>query len=425
MPTYLFEAIVPERGLERGSVEADTLGVARQRLLDQGYREIRFLKAFRYSAKGPDGRDVTAEAAAETLDEAKARLEGIGFTSVRFFEDENAEAIKQMVSSGSGIFERGIRMPSPEAMRSSQRRRTLRHKILWAVGRHMVILGPLLTWNVWTLCQPGTISRAGARGLVATPCYVVLMVLQITPMVCYHQILDACVWMDWKRMRRFIRIARTARRFLGMGIPEFELMSREAYALASEGRVADAVAHMERVRATIPLKPHIYFGRLAAVYQHAKLYDKQQACMLEGMKEGPKGATAWIDYGAFLLRRDRDVPGAKAAQAEAAKYTMSELAKAAFRRNAGMIALADRDFPRAHEELKAAVSGLVEHASNPVGEYLLNETRADLAIACARLGRTGDARSIWAGIELLMRARKEDWIIGLYEEAIGTPKGLE
>ncbi len=421
MPHYFFQAVDRTGHLVNGKVEAADLESARGSLSERAYLNIRFLRAFVFKATGPSGLEVAEEIEAENLEEAKALLASRGYSRVRFLDGENIESIRHMVINGSGLAEKGIPRISPAEEISSRGRRTLRHKVLWAIGKHMVYLGPLLLWNAVTLMRAGPIRPLGIAGLVATPVYLVWMIFKLTPMVCFHQIMDANVWKDWRRMRRFIGIARGARRILGMGIPEFEMMTREAYALASEGRLPEALTLMERVRTTIPVKPRLFLGRLATVYQHAGDFDRQQACMLEAMEAGQKRSVEWIDYGTFLARHERDLSGAKAALAEAEKFEMSQLAKAGFARCSGMIALAERDYPRAHGDLRNAVAGLTQHASTPIGEFLTSETKAYLAIACARLGRRDGAGQLWAEVEPLMKARGETWLIEHYAEAAGGP----
>jgi tetratricopeptide (TPR) repeat protein len=424
LPTYAFQAVQPNGFPVNGTLEADSLAAAREHLTGIGYIRIRFLRSFVFQASSPKGVPVTSEVEAENLDEAKAILTGNGFTGIRFHDSENIDAIRKETLEGAGLAKKyGSRLTPKEDM-GSRSRRTLRQKVLWAVGRHMVYLGPLLLWNAVSLSRPGPFSKNDILGIVATGIYIPWMVLKLMPMICYNQILDASAWNDWPRMRRFIRIARFARRFLGMGIPENDLMMREAYALSAEGRLQEAVALMEVVRPKFEKSPHLFLPRLGTVFQYAGQFDMQHACMVDALECGPKRSLEWVDHGLFLARMERDIPGAKEALAQARKFEMAEMTKAAALMCAGMISIAERDYAQAHADLTQAVAALQVNASNAIGDLFTAHAKAYLAIACARLGRKEEALELWTDVGPLIRARREGYIRRAFEEAMLPNPGL-
>jgi tetratricopeptide (TPR) repeat protein len=200
---------------------------------------------------------------------------------------------------------------------------------------------------------------------------------------------------------------------------------REAYALAAEGKLPEALEYMEKIRVKFPMARHLFLGRVASVYQHAGEFDKQLACAREALEAGPKRSLEWVDFATCLAWRDRDIAGAKEALNQARKFEMAEIVKAATLKCSGLIALADRDFARAHDDLRLAVVGLTEHASTPLGECLTTETKALLAVAAAYLGRYDEAKALWGQAEPILKARKESWVIGKYAEAIASARSLK
>jgi len=423
VPSYLFQASNPQGAVTNGKIEARSLVEAREALKGRGLFNIQFLQSYIYQATNPTGRPITSEVEAENLDEAEKILVTAGYTKIKFFDSENIGAIREMTIAGSSDGESARRRPTPRQMMGSMARRTLRHKVLWAIGRHLVYLGPLLLWNVVALLhQP--LTRLDMFGFACTAIYIPWMILKIVPMVSYHQILDANIWQDWKRMRRYIALARRVRKIMKVGIPEYDLKIREASALASEGKLDEALALMEVVRRNLVKDEAIYLVRLATVYMHAKQYDKQHECMVAALEAGPKRSLEWVDYGTHLARRSRDLAGARSAMVNARQFRMAELVKNAGIKCDGMIALGEKDYARAYSELKTGVEGLSKTATTPIGEYLTTEAKAFLAIAAARLGRKDEAMDLWNEVGPLMIARDDRYIIDDYESAIASIKGL-
>jgi hypothetical protein len=425
MPTYLFQALDRNGSLFNGKVEADSVEVARERVTEWGYRGVRFLQAFVFQASDSRGKPVTAEIEAENLDEAKILLTKGGFNRIKFLSSDNVQAVRAATFAGSARNGEVVPRITPRFDLESRKRRTVRHKILWAVGKHMVYLGPLLGFNALSLIRVGPFRFEDKLGFACTAGYLVWMTIKLTPMVCYHQLLDACMWKDWKRMRRHVRLWRLASRVRRVKVGEYDVATREVYALAAEGRLPEALEQMERIRVTYPIARHIFLGRLASVYMYAGEFDKQRACAHEALEAGPKRSLEWVDYATLLAWRGHDIAGAKEALNQARKFEMAEIVKAAALRCSGIIALADRDFARAHDDLRLAVVGLTEHASTPVGEFLTTEAKAFLAVAAAHLGRHDEAKAIWGQVEPVLKARKDTWVISQYTEAIGSARSLK
>jgi hypothetical protein len=160
VPAYLFQASDSRGAVTNGKIEARSLVEAREALKGRGLFNIQFLQSYIYQATNPTGRPITSEVEAENLDEAEKILVTAGYTKIKFFDSENIGAIREMTIAGSSDGESARRRPTPRQMMGSMARRTLRHKVLWAIGRHLVYLGPLLLWNVVALLhQPPHASR--------------------------------------------------------------------------------------------------------------------------------------------------------------------------------------------------------------------------------------------------------------------------
>lgn len=373
---------------------------------------------FLFQAKSPGGGRVTGREDGADLAGAKAALVRRGYSEIEFLESDNADDIRQMTRSGSGVSDRQRRNFTPADEAKSREVRGIWMKLVWLYGKNLVILGPLFWWNKYSLTRAGPLTRFDLAGFACTVGYLGWFAVAVAPTLCYTQLLRAAVWMDWATMRRYIRIARAARRILGRGIPEFEMKTREAYALAAEGDLPAALELMEEVRVTIPVKPHLYLGRLASVYKYAGLIERQMACAGDAFEAGPKRGLEWADLAMLRARDERDIPGAKAALAEALKFELSRVVKAGVMKCSGMVSISEHDYTNAEIELRGAIS-ILGAVGNPVAGLIEAETKAYLCIACAGLGRTDEARRLWKEVGPLLRARREDWLIRRCTGALG------
>jgi tetratricopeptide (TPR) repeat protein len=206
---------------------------------------------------------------------------------------------------------------------------------------------------------------------------------------------------------------------MGMGVPETELCSGEAYALAEEGKLDEALRVMEAVRTDPNGKRYLYLGRLATVYEMAGRYDLQIASLREAQTLGSGGASEWIDLAMALVQRGRDVAGAKAALAQARDKEMSEIVKAFFAWCEGIIACEERDFPKAKRELEAALE-----ITGKTGSHLMlgieAVIRAYLCIACAGCGEGAEARRFWSACRGRLGAQREPELISRCRAALAA-----
>jgi tetratricopeptide (TPR) repeat protein len=377
------------------------------------------MPSFLYEAAGPEGEVVRERIEAENLGQAGYLLKVRGYRDVRFFTDENAGDMRRLTEAGANVSPADPADWTPDDEVELMQRKGAWGQFWWAFRQHLFVVIPLCYWNFLSLRAGPPFAWLDYAGFVATPLYLGYFLFLAAPGQVFHQILDASVWHDWRRLRFFTRLARLLRSAMGMGIPETELRVREATALADEGKLDEALGVMEAVRTDPNNKPYLYLARLAGVYQAAGQFDRQIACLRESQAQSPGGASEWIDLAMALVRRGHDVAGAKAALAQAKEKEMPELAKAFVAWCDGIIACEERDFARAKRELETALE-----LTGTTGTQLMVAVHAHmhayLCIACAGCGEGDEARRLWSACRAILVAQRETELIGRCRAALAA-----
>ena len=362
---------------------------------------------FLFQAKDAAGKPVADWIEAESLAEARILLDKGGYSQIEFHtSDGHAESERLNTLQSGNRLHRSL-LPHWSAFEelASRKRRGLRAKLWWALGKHMVFLGVLLEFNISSLIRHKALTPLAEFGFACTGIYLIWAALKCGPMVCYDRMLDALIWRDWNRMRRYIRIARLIRQVLGKGIPESEMITREAYALANEGHLAEALTRLETAKPLMPAKSlHLYLVRLSTLYRMAGDNKKHVQFALEAFEQSPKTGQAWTDLALMWVREEKNILEAKNALAKVQDFELDIMTTGAFLSVAGMISNAERRYEDAVEELQSGVGALSTHG-NPLAQSLVAEAKAHLCIAYAHLGKQIEARKLWKEVGPLVRAQ--------------------
>lgn len=373
---------------------------------------------FMFRGKDPQGQACHDYVDATNLGQARYKLEIRGYRDIEFYTDENAPDIEKAMLSGTGIKKDDLAQWTAAEEAAAQKRSGAVAKLWWAFKQHLVFLGPLLIWNWFSWRGERPFGWGDWIGFALSSMYFVLFLMMVSPMVVFDQLLQASAWCDWAAVRRWTKVARVLRKMTRTGIPELELQIREAYALAAEGRLPEALSHMEAVRGNADLSEAMYFARLSTVYEYAGDYAAMVRCAEASAAKSSGGAGEWIDLATARIRRLCDVPGAKAALEHIEGKEIPILAAAALARCKGMIACEEGIHLEARELFHKAQSGMAEHAANPLLQNWIAETKAYLAISLAALGERDAARRCVAESAKLLEASKEFALLRRCREAV-------
>jgi len=377
------------------------------------------MPTFLFQAADAAGNESNGRVDAPTLAEARVQLETRGYRQVRFLQDDIEGDIKR--TWGGKDVQLDPEEWTAEMEIEARQRRGVAQTLWWSFKQHFFFLGPLLLWNAWSLARP-PLRWWDWAGFAATLLYLRWFAGLVAPSVTWERVQHAAAWCDWKRQRRLFAMLRAQReRAGGLGVPEMELLIREAYALAAQGDLPAAMRLMEeKVRPNPDLAEYLYLCRLATVYEYGGQFDRQLVCVREANEKGAaKSAAGWIDLAGVLARRTGDFPGARAALDQAAQMEMSQLARALHQAWSGIVASAGGDFESAQRCLRTALT-LSRHHGPSLMIGLERELEAHLAIACVARREHAEAQRLARGAIPLLRARGEHDLIRRVEAALAA-----
>ncbi|HYC71976.1 MAG TPA: hypothetical protein VEB66_12260 [Opitutaceae bacterium] len=370
-----------------------------------------------YRARGPRGERITDSIQADSLAAARRRLEERHCTAIEFYTGDNAADVARMSSAGTGIDAAAAGEWTAADEIEAQRRRGTGAQIWWAFTKHLIIFSLLARWNYASMRDGPPYGWLDWLGFVATPLYAAVFLMMVLPLTIFTQILEASVWHDWARQARWIGAARLLRRLMRTGIPENELVFREAYALAAQGNLSAALRHAEPLRQDPNTVEYLFLGRLATIHEYAGDFAGGLRCLERAIALKPEVPDLWIDLATFRLRHFGNAAGGREALARTAGHELPELARAMVEIAEGMAATIERDFASADRSLRASAARF-----DKFGIPLIKTIRAELdawhAVALAGLGRAAEGRKLLARARPLLTAQKSHALLARAEAAL-------
>lgn len=372
---------------------------------------------FMYRARGPRGERVTDSIQADSLADARTRLEARHYQGIEFYTGENAADIARMSAAGTGIEPAAPGEWSPADEIEAQGRRGTGAQVAWAFTKHLIIFSLLSRWNYASMRDGPPYGWLDWLGFAATPLYAAFFLMMVLPLTIFTQMLEAAVWHDWKRQARWIGAARLLRRLMRTGIPENELTFREANALAAQGNLSAALQRVEPLRQDPSIAEYLFLGRVSSIHEYAGDFSGGLRCLERAAALKPETPDVWIDLATFRLRRFGNAPGAREALAHAAGRELPEIARAMVEVAEGMAATLERDFAAGEERLRAA-SARFDKFGIPLIKGIQAELKAWRAVALAGLGRKEPARKLFAEARPLLVAQRAHALIARAEAAL-------
>jgi tetratricopeptide (TPR) repeat protein len=383
--------------------------------------------SYLYEAIGPSGKKIQDRVEGESLAAANTSLTALGYTDIVFLQGDITRDTRELLRTSAGLsLEESEKSPfTPAEQIANRRHRGVWRKALWAIRKNLIYIVPLLAVNFYFLINVARLNTLEWRIFEWTLIGLAWVLIRCAPTVCYQGVLSASVWKDWKQMRRFIRVLRWTHKIIKRGAPEHDLEIREAYALASEGQLAQALQKMEDVRAKYPLlKPYIFLSRLGTVYQNAGMPEKRIDCLRQAVDASPPGLpTTRLDFATALARGGRDIARAKQLLAEAKAMGKTRIDSAGVTMCEGIIAVEEKKFTEAQPLLKKAIA-LFSNGSTPLSDLFICEIKTYLCLACAGLGQRDEASRLWRECKPLAVARNERVMIQRCATAAGDTSVL-
>ncbi|REK11404.1 MAG: tetratricopeptide repeat protein [Planctomycetota bacterium] len=232
----------------------------------------------------------------------------------------------------------------------------------------------------------------------------------------YDLLVDASAWGRWSEV-----LERTPP--LRGKVPELELDTREAIALAGLGRLDEG---LERLR------PHehggdsprwMVLGRLSEVYETANQHDEALRCMREAYELDPDNPTLELDYAMALLKNEQDPQLAAQLIQSAEKRRLSDLLQLFLPFIKGLFCLNTGQDGKAVETLNEARKKLEPLAPGaPLVRQILDINAAYQAIAHVRTGRRDLALKLAEPARNRLQAINNQRLLAKLDAALG-PQG--
>jgi tetratricopeptide (TPR) repeat protein len=372
---------------------------------------------FLFRARTPDGADLHERIEAANLGQARYMLEIRGYREIEFLTDEHIGDIRRATLSGTTDTIDPDLWTAEDEVAAARRKGAAAH-FWWAFRQHLVILAPLLVWNLFSFRGGRPYGWLDWLGFAATPIYLGYFLVLALPMVLFQMLLEASAWHDWVRVRRCVRVARGLRTLGIAGIPESELDFRDAYALAAQQRVDEAVRSLDKYRGHPEMAPYIFLSRVASVYEYAGRYDRMIALLEEAAAKGPGGVSEWIDVAMARVRYVGDVAGARAALQRLDDKEIPELAGTVLMECLGIIACEEGDFEQARDLFNGALERFGGNSGNPLIQVFIAEVKAYLVVCLVALGDKPLAKNYFAEIRPLLVAREDRRLLERCEAAL-------
>lgn len=293
-------------------------------------------------------------------------------------------------------------------------------KLRWIM---LIVFGVLVffLWNRGLL-----LSVEGLIGLIAFllwPAGSAYMIARSSFSRCYKQLLDASFWGRWSK------VLALAPKLKGL-LPDFEIDSRAALALAAQGRLDEGLELLKPHENSSRAPGWIYWLHLAGLYLDTDDRKNYQACIRRAVADGSDLPIVQLDHVAMLFNSFDDFSQvelqAKQIIAQLEEQRLDELCNLILLRHKGTLHLLQGNRQAAKDYfLKCQQAGTnlldslpqVFHLMEPGIEIVLDENQAYLAITLAELGEKAEAAELFQRVLPRLQALGYQALIDRYKVA--------
>ena len=364
------------------------------------------MTVFLYSATSDDGAQVTERIEAENIAEARSALEEQGYCDIVFHYDEAMER----------TFAREEEMPFqklPAAVEAEMlRHRGARDTIRFAIKMSAIFWIPLVVWNAWSIWRGPPFGIAAWIGFGIGVAFILNFACTTTRTVLYDLTIEAYNWRRWERMRRAIRLLLMVTRV--MRAPKnlnWDLDVRLASALAAEGKADAGLGLVAQYANDANVDRAYFYSRLGDIYAYANNYGMKIENCIRAIEHGEGSVIFDIDYAFQLIRRFKDVVGARAAMQRFAGKEIPAMALPYVAYTEGLIALEEKRYSEAVKCLTEAYELTDANVGTALALGMMCEIKAYLAVALGKAGDKEGARRLLLQAAPWLKAQQEHELI--------------
>ena len=351
------------------------------------------MRTFLFSATGPQGQDVTDNVDAETLSQAKYKLEVRGFTAVEFLQDELSSDITD--TFGEDVRTRVQKNPSLQEIFARDSSLTTYFKVMLKLSA--IVWVPLALWMA--------LSRSNSS-FISFGIFLAISIYFSLPTLFYTLMIDS-VFMAKRRQALFwIGVNRSFRYVSFVKVPNSELDMRRASLDAQAGNIGTALARVAKYANDPKVSRRVYLTYLYSLSTAAKQYDEALRYQAQSIGEGNDFPEELLDH-ALTLARKRETAKAREFVERALDKESSLLVSAFIPLTQGIIEVQDENFPRAEFYLREAQRrmDLFRHNTFLLGSR--SHLNAFLSIVLKAKGEIDEATRLFELARPYLEAHKE------------------
>ena len=372
------------------------------------------MPTFLYTAKTRAGLPVAERITANNISAARYALETRGYTNIQFETDDMQASIDRTI---------GAKPPpdgwTPELEMESRRLGGPWSHLAFALKVHAVFWVPLVCWNIYSLWEGPPFGRWAWSGFALTLGFLGYFVFSVLPGVAFQLLLAASAWARWDELRFFVRFLRFYKRFSATPVPEFELDMRLGYALASEGKLAEALDLVRKYEQDPTIAKSIYYNRVSALYLPAGQYHKALELRALSVAQGSGSAAELIDYALVFARDCRDPAGARRVLAQLEGLEIVALAAPFLALCHGIVAVEENHWEAAKKHLLEALEKAEPFTNNVAFTGAFAQIHAYLALALGHLAERAAAAEHFRAARPYLTAHKKQALLTRCQEVVG------
>ncbi len=376
---------------------------------------------FIWTARDIQGKLVSKEISANTIEDSKAILLSEGYTDLELKGDEIIDAARISVADANKTdpFQNEAtpkklpveRVKSygflPQTTLKIILRRIVQDSVLYFIAIS-IIAGMLFL---------GHQSYAITVGIVMAIWLLFRIWMSLTQ-IYYAKLNRAKDWNQWTQVLRIVKKMEILRKFHSIKFPLSTLIHARAQALAGSGKLLEALAEFQQCQYQPGMQSWLYKTHLAQIYSIAKDYDKSLECAWKAVEEKQTPAL-YLDLANRLLSYKKDTIKAREAIYKAEQGEITEIAKPYLKRCRGILFYLEGNFDLARQEFESSLEIYERNKNRPFIDGSISEVKGYLSCVLAKQGDMDAARTYYIQARKYLIATEDTKLIEECEKIIG------
>lgn len=376
------------------------------------------MPTYLWSGKNPSGEESAERVEAPNVEEAKATLEGRGWTQLQLHTGEMANYIHKSMAKVTPTEYQPQLTPKEELQFHKGEQPGFWQRWMTSVVDAKGTIGfcaVLLAWSIYRQQTVGIVI-IGALLLVVVFLFPVIHVWFAAPSKLFIRLNTARTWWRWQEVLQCIDQLNKAHKRTKIGMGRAEVARYWSLALAGTGQVEQGMKLFSEEAAASNMPEWLRLSHIGTMYNVAQQFDKALEYRRQSFVASNEDSIACIDLASYLLDPFEFVEEAKVLLSKVEGKTLAAIVIPAVTRLRGMIAYREKDFVSADRLFRESLAGVLQNAKNRyhVFESSILLLNAKLAIINAALGNRVEAQRFFKGACAYLVATKRQDLISAY-----------